>query len=214
MCEAGLKDIARGHGWHGTGTTIASADYGISAHYEGAIRNFRDSTPGDVSTKRSNIDIVARLVRNVAPADLGAELGVLTPKRMVSWASGYRGRRVDGYTCTTACEVAGVVDELWPTAGVPRGEMFWLQVRGRCLVKSPYVAADATTLWNIGDWLVAVTAATSGATTAGRISLQDLATAATGVALGAQIQNRIGQALSASTSANTNSDKLVDLRLY
>lgn len=205
MCEAAYKNISRGHGWHGTGATVASADYGISAHYEGAIRTFRDTTPSDHTIKRSNIDIVAKLVRNVAAV-------ALPPKHLVSWASGYRGKRVDGRTCTTAQEVAGVVDELWPTSGVPIGEMFWLQVQGPCLVKSPYVAASATMDWSIGDWLVAVTAATSGATTSGRISIQDL-TGATAL-LGAQIQNRIGQALSACTSANTNVDKLVDLKLF
>ena len=58
-----------------------------------------------------------------------------------------------------------------------------------------------------GGWVVALTAATSGATTAGRVAPQVL-TGAT-AALAAMVQNRIGRALTAKTTANTNADMLV-----
>lgn len=68
------------------------------------------------------------------------------------------------------------------------------------------LAADATNLLPVGTILVALTAATSGSTTSGRPAPQDL-TGATAL-LGNQIQNQIGTALSAKTTANTNADVL------
>lgn len=74
------------------------------------------------------------------------------------------------------------------------------------------LAAGANNLIPEGTVLVALTAATSGATTAGRVAPQDL-TGAT-AALGLQVQNRLGYALSARTTAQTNTTILVDKRLY
>ena len=68
---------------------------------------------------------------------------------------------------------------------------------------------DETNVIDELEWLVAETAAASTGTTAGRVIPQDL-TGATAV-LGGQILNRIGRALSAKTTANTDADLLVDL---
>lgn len=71
------------------------------------------------------------------------------------------------------------------------------------------IASGAGTVIAERDVLVALTAATSQATTAGRVAVQDL-TGATAL-LGNAVQNAFGRALSARTTAETNSSVLVDL---
>jgi len=206
MSDLAVQRIPRGKGWHNTGSAITSANYG-GAEYEGTVRTFGDfDVPSGTAPKsrRTGGDVVCKLVRNVSGF-------ALTPKRLVSWASGYRNKRVAGYARTTACEVAGVVDEFWPASGVPDGELFWLAVKGHHKILTS-LAGNGENVISAGDWLVALTAATTAATTAGRASAIDL-TGATSL-LGTQILNRIGRAASAMTTAQTNTDVLVELDLY
>lgn len=186
------------------GNTIDSADYG-GVGLEGSIRVFRDFDPTDRLKLRSARDITCILVRNVSGI-------ALLPGRIVRWKAAFRGKRVDGYTTTTAAEAAGVVDEWLPTAGVPDGDLFWLVVDGPSLVRSD-LTGDAGTAFSEGAILIAVTAATSQATSAGRMTEADFTTAATGATLGDQIVNRIGRAMSANTTSQTNRQVLVDVRL-
>jgi len=67
----------------------------------------------------------------------------------------------------------------------------------------------ADNVFNVNDVIVALTAATSQATTAGRVAPQVL-TGATAL-LGNQVQNRLGRAMSAKTTANTNNSLLVNI---
>lgn len=98
------------------------------------------------------------------------------------------------------------IDEFLPAAGVPNNDLFYAVVEGPAMILTG-LAADATNVFNVGDWVVAATAATSQATTAGRPAPQDL-TGATAI-LGNNIQNRIGRALSAVTTSNTNANLLI-----
>lgn len=207
MSDTGMKQIARGHGWHNTGAAIAAADYG-GTKFEGRICVWAKdkSTPSageSVASVRGAQDVVTIIVRNVSGI-------TLAPKQMVTWKTGYRGRRVDGYARLTAAEVAGVVDDKFSANGVPDGELFHLVVKGPCLVKTS-LAGDATNVIADGGKLVAETAAASTGTTAGRLAPQDL-TGATAL-LADQVQNCIGAAMSANTTAQTDRDLLVDLRL-
>ena len=192
----------RGKGYHGgTPTSI-----GRSVDLEGTEVQFQDDTVVTGSApnlKRSGRTVVARLVRNSSGV-------ALLPGRVVSWETGFHGTRVDGYVTTTAAAAAGVVDDRFAAAGVPDDELFWLIRQGPCLIKNN-IAAAAGTVITEGAYVVALTAATSQATTAGRITNQTL-TGATDVLAG-QIQNRIGKAMSAKTTANTNVDVLIDLEL-
>lgn len=170
---------------------------------EGTIQEFDDIDPTVVNgakTHRSNRNVVCVCVRNVAAA-------ALLPKRVVRWKSGSRGRQVDGYCAVGAEECAGVVDEFLPSSGCPVNDLFWVTVKGPTLMLTD-LAGGANNLIPTDTVLVALTAATTGATTAGRIAPQDL-TGATAV-LGGQIQNAFGRAMSAKTTANTNADILVD----
>lgn len=190
----------RGFTYHG-GTPD---DIGKSIGIEGHPMKFRDEirTSGGLMIKRSNRFTHAILVRNTSGA-------ALLPGRSVVWEAGYRGRRVNGYSATTAVEVAGVVDDRLPAAGVADDDLFWLLRKGPALIKSP-LAAGAGSVFAEGNVLVALTAVTSGATTAGRPAVLDTAlTTNTGLAL----VNNFARVMSAMTTAQTNQDMLVDLQL-
>ena len=181
----------------------------MGADREGSIMTFDDIDPTattGVKTKRSNRTVTAMLVRNAAAA-------ALLPKYIVKWKSGQRNKQVDGYTCVTNEAAAGVVDEFLGSAGVAVNDLFWLVVKGPTLIKTP-LEGDATNVISMDDILGALTAATSGATTSGRVGVVALtatSTATTDGKLGAALFNSFGRALSAKTTANTNADVLVDV---
>lgn len=180
----------------------SSADY-TGLHLEGASRVFRVKSLADKTLLLGQYDLVAMLVRNAATFNL-------TPGRLVTWQAGFYKKRVDGFARVGATVVAGAVDPYLPSAGVRAGDLFWLCLRGPTYLKTD-LAAGANNLLPEGTVLVALTAATSGATTSGRVAPQDL-TGATSV-LGGQIQNAVGIAISGRTTANTNVDILTDLQL-
>lgn len=135
----------------------------------------------------------------------------LLPRYLVQFSSTKYGKQVTGYTNTTAGE-GYPVDEFLPTTGVANNDLFYIVVEGpaECYTSA---AASAEDVFSALSVLVALTAAASTfSTTAGRVTPQDL-TGATAL-LGAQLQNRIGVALSASTTANSNSAKLVYIKKW
>lgn len=168
-----------------------------------------DLSGGTVGAKpnRSNRYIKARIVRNVSGINL-------LPKRLANLAATqtdgrHFGDEVDGYSDVSAARCGGVIDEWLPAAGVPTNDLFWLVTAGPTQVLTD-LAGAATNVFNVGTNVVALTAATSQATTAGRVYPQDL-TGATSL-LGNQVMNVIGTALSAATTANTNAGILIELK--
>lgn len=190
----------RGFTYHGGTPDSIGKTLGLEGH----PMKFMDDYPGSggVRVKRSDNQVHAILVRNVSGI-------TLTPGRTVSWKAGFRGRRIDGFTTTTAQEVAGVVDDQLPAAGVANNDLFWLIVKGPVLLKTP-LAGGAGNVFAEGDVLVALTAATSQATTAGRPAV--LASAAT-TNTAAAIINRFARVMSAMTTGQTNQNMLVDLNI-
>ena len=150
-------------------------------------------------TKRSNRQVTCLLVRNEAAAALLA-------KFVVKWKSGQRNRQVDGYCSSTNEACAGVIDEFLGSSGVAVHELFWLVVKGPTLIKTA-LEGDANNSIAMDDLLGALTAATSGATTSGRVGVIAMTASGPG---GLAMQNGFGRALSAKTTANTNADVLVD----
>lgn len=149
---------------------VSSTDDGKG--WVGAIKVFPDYNPA-TGAMRSN-----RLKRCIAVRN--ASGGPLLPKRVVRFAAGTAGNAVfssvDGYAATTNAELVGVVDEYLPTAGVANLDVFWVTVDGPTEV-SHALSGTATA---IGDRLACITAATSGATTAGRVTPSSLVAATTG----------------------------------
>ena len=193
------------------GQVPSATAYGQTASIEGTRMEFTDNVAASgqgADGRRSGRTRRCILVRSTADV-------TLLPKRVVKWQSGFRGRRVDGY-CNVADEaVAGIVDPDLGSSGVVKGDLFWLFRGGPCLAK---IALDTTaSVIAMDDVLVALTAVTSGATTSGRVSpwtgLTVTVTQTTDGTQNRRLMNRIGRAMSAATSGNTNGDVLVDLML-
>ena len=194
----------RGQTYYG-GQTIDSNNLG-GIDLEGKEFVFEDIDHSVVGAKpkRSGKRVKVRVVRNVGAA-------ALLPKGLASFVAGTTyGKRVDGLARTTAAE-GYPIDEWLPAAGVPVNDLFYIVVEGPSLVLSD-LAAGANNVITAGGVLVALTAATSGATTAGRVAPQDL-TGATAL-LANQVQNRIGVALSSKTTAETNASILIEVKKW
>ncbi len=184
---------------------LGQTSEGLGA-FAGRVFTFEDKTRsgtagpllrrGSVGNKKSY-----KIVKNSATV-------VLRAKALCAYKTGTVQTEVDGFTRTAAAQVAGAVDELIPSGGVPVGHYFLLAVKGPSLVTTS-LAADATNVFSEGTYVVAATAAASTGTTGGRAGAIDLTGATQN--LGNQILNRIGVAMSARTTANTGSDLLVDL---
>lgn len=192
------------------GTTIDSAKLG-GVSLEGQVCTFTNVVvPSGSTTLRTLLNdgpIQARLVRNVSGI-------ALLPGRLAIYKAGQQDKRVDGYTNTTAQRAAGVVDPWLPAAGVPANDLFWIIISGTVPVRrslSNSAADDAE-----GDTLYAITAATSQATTAGRftrwVGTFTAAETTDGGAFAIQ-RNAIGLAMSACTTAGTNQNMSIRIRI-
>lgn len=182
------------------GTTGANDSLvGISGSYGdqwvGAVKEFTDVNPvtGQIRSNRRKVCIA---VRNKSGA-------ALLPKRVVTFstAAGKVFSEVTGYSAVTNEERVGVVDEFLPASGVANDDVFWITVEGPTEVAGALSGTDIAA----GDRVCAITAATSGATTAGRVT-PSLLSAATQGAGNAGI-GVIGYAVSA--GATTGSSPLV-----
>lgn len=180
----GFTALTDGVEWEGREFDILDLDYSVTPPKARAFSN-------GTETKR------VRVVRNNSGI-------ALLPGFLASFKSGAYGKRVDGYTTTTAAE-GYPIDEFLPSAGCPDKDLMYITVSGPASVMTS-LAANGEDVFSAASVLVALTAATSQATTAGRVSAQDL-TGATQL-LANQVQNRVGVAISASTTANTNVMKL------
>lgn len=198
----------RGETFYGPNQTIDTSNYGASVGLEGQLAIFKDAGPpttyGVNAGTRSSGEVVCKFVRNVS------EFTVLG-KRLVAWKAGQRGKRIAGYTDVTAEECAGVTDEFLDSNGCRNGDMCYIVVQGPALVLSP-LEGDGNNVFEEGDPLYAVTAASSGATTAGRpVAMVAATTGTTGIL--AQLHQIVGRAMSAKTTANTNTNLLIGVDL-
>ncbi len=178
------------------GATYGAADNTVAKQYEGKEYIHEDQTYG------TGLNVRLRVCRNNSGV-------ALQPKRAVSFnlTAGVGFSDVAGYSATVA-EKSGIVDDLiLGTAGVPNGDLFYVVIEGPCLARTSLIGADANSI-AVGDALHAQTAATTGATTSGRVG-EALFTGATAVLAG-QIANVVGRAMSAMTTAQTNSDVLIN----
>ena len=160
---------------------------------------FEDNNP-NTKAVRSNKSVRCRAVRNSSGI-------ALLPRRIAQFSltAGSFSHEVTGYTTTTA-QRGYLIDEFLPATGVANNDVFWIVIEGPAEGITDLATADTIA---IGDKLVALTAATSQATTAGRLD-QAVFTGAT-TPLADQILHYIGHAMSATTSANTNTALLIDV---
>lgn len=219
MARDDAPPFGRGETFY-NGGTIDTSNLGGGQHI-GKIWVFEDIDYSTVGVKklRSSRPVRCMVCRNVSGiALLPKRLANLTiagtgPTSGIGPQSGdNRGflGNVDGYTTTTAAK-GFPIDEWLPAAGVPNNDLFWVVIDGPATVLTD-LAGGANNPISVGSTVVALTAATSQATTAGRVYAQDL-TGAT-APLANMIQNALGVAMSAKTTANTNADLLVDVRKW
>jgi hypothetical protein len=175
----GPSETLKNDSYHGIQSAAAYGD-----NFAGVVKEFTDVNPitGQVRTNR----------RKVCVAVKNTSAGALLPKRIVSFntAAGKLLTEVNGYSRLTNEERVGVVDEWLPASGVTVNDIFWVTVDGPTEV----TAAVSGTAIAAGDRLAAITAATSGATVAGRAT-----PASTGAT---DVQGAIGYAMSAGTTAD------------
>lgn len=166
----------------------------------------RDPTSGVARTSRY---VRCRAVRNTGAL-------ALLPKRMVRFeltAGDAYGSNVDGYTTTTG-ERGYALDEFIASTGLVVNDVGWVVVEGPAVVVTALANGEGN-LIAVGDPIAALTAATSGATTAGRASMQ-FTMAATSQAVEFitpfnEFRNYVGRALSARTTNETDLDVLVEV---
>lgn len=199
----GLPRLGQTYYQRGTGPATPTD----AAALEGYTAVFKDTTASasvGADTQRSAKDRVMMLVKNVSGM-------ALLPKMLVTWDTSYIGKRVNGYArLDYDLAVAGVVDEHLPAAGCPDDDMCWICVQGPTLVYNSRAAAAEAHI-DLNDRIAALTAATSQATTAGRVRTIVLDATSTGLNdVGDKIVlSVIGRALSAKTSAQTSNEILV-----
>ena len=191
------------------GDTIDAGDL-QGVDWEGKEWLFEDRN-ANTGTDRTNRYVRCRVVRNSAAI-------ALLPKRLVRFEADEAeyGARVDGYTATTG-ERGYPLDEYLPAAGVPVNDCAWIVVDGPAVCITDIAAAESNLILS-GNRITSLTAATSGATTAGRAQNEidaTLAAATSGntdfTAIFDQARNFVGRALSAKTTNSTDEDVLVEV---
>lgn len=152
--------------------------------------------------------ITALLVRNVAGF---AVLGKRTVKFRT--AAGYdQVEAIDGYCAITADAALAFSDPYLPAAGCADDDLMWVITDGPTTVLTPFEAGGFTKTIAAGDFLIGATAATTGTSGAGRVSVAGVLTGGSLAATDAyaQAKNILGRALSARTTGETNADLLID----
>lgn len=133
----------------------------------------------------------------------------LEPKRLVTFKAGKFGQEVDGYA-NIHTELCFPIWDRHPSS-IADKQLLYVVVEGPTLVKlSRDPAGDQITI-SEGDWLVNATAVSSQSTTSGRARKHSVPATSTADAseVFGNVNNRIGRALSAKTTADTGADCLV-----
>jgi hypothetical protein len=144
------------------GQTLGVSSATDGGNWVGVIKHFPDVNPttGEIRSNRLKTCVA---VRNTSGA-------ALLPKRVVRFDLTASGaslfEEVKGYVAVAGEDFVGVVDEHLPAGGVAANDVFWVTVKGPTEVAVALSGTDVA----LGDKLACVTAASAGATTAGRVS--------------------------------------------
>lgn len=196
------------------GTTyLETADSTTAQALLGTTYTCGDYDPAATSkTKRLGITNVLMVVRNSSGV-------ALLPKMAVQWKTGKAYQEVIGYTTNAGVDgtgtFAGVVDEFLPSTGAAANAIFYLLVDGATLMKTSATAGIES---SIAEWayLHTVTAAASThSTTAGRVmAMTNNFVGLSEAKIGNLAVNTFIMALSARTTAQTNTDILCRVRSF
>lgn len=211
--------FSRGETFYNGGTITADSSTSLYGGYEheGKIWEFEDliyTQSGVVGSKqyRTNRAVKCMACRNKSGISL---LPGYVVQFSTSGGSTTLGS-ISGYCTKDGQSLVGVVDEWLPSGGVPANDLFWVVVGGPTSVYTP-PDGGADNVFVVGTELIALTAAAStAATTAGRVQplFAALSTSVTnGLTTNTTLAlNVLGYALSAATTANTNTSILAVLK--
>lgn len=182
----------RGETYFGSGTPSTTDEDGLAI--EGNEYEVWDAT--------YDVPVILKVVRNSAAA-------ALESKRLIIAKAGKKFKETDGYHAVDPTLSIGYVDFEYGTKTVAVNDLFFAIVGGYAIGLTDLAGADENVIAE-GAYLVGLTAATTGATTAGRVHAA-LFTGST-TTLANQITRCVGRAASAKTTAQTNGDVLISLR--
>ena len=184
------------------GQTLGVTAATQGGNWVGAVKQFPDVNP-TTGVVRSNRVKTCVAVRNTSAA-------ALLPKRVVTFDTATAGlscfSETKGYSAVTNEERVGIVDEYLPATGVAVNDVYWVTVEGPTEVSVALSGSDLVA----GDRLAAITAATSGATTSGRVTKSGVGAATT--AAGDNSLGVIGRACSAGATTGGNVLAIVKTR--
>lgn len=144
-----------------------------------------------------NMEVVYRVVKNTSGGALYSRDAVVMDSDAAEFA-----KCVSGQANSDGAAHAVIVADGYPSTGIPANEYFLVVVEGPAVAKLPDSASNRM-IFGVGSFIVA------GSN--GRVQVQDL-TGAT-APLAAQIQNRIGAALT-SFAASTNTGTAFPIRVF
>lgn len=205
---------ARGETWY-NGGTIDAANLG-GAHLEGSEKVFEDINWGSsagAKPARTGQKVTCRLVRNNS--------GVTLHRKRLVQLDPANGGKVTGYAQSYS-QYCYPVDEFLPAGGVPANDLFWIVTKGPAICLTVMVGSQQGADIAVGAVLHSGTTSTgttaSGTTGApGRVDVFTVAAATTAgqfTDINNFHHNKIGRAMSARTTAETNSDILVDIKAF
>lgn len=186
--------------------TISTTDV-LGPNWEGQTYVVPDINPQTKSLRTTQPRKV-RVVRNNSGTTLYKSRLVV-----LDTSAGTFGTRANGYAHLDA-QRCRPVDEWLDSRGVPANALFYIVEEGPAEILNG-TAADATNVIVAGDGLVSLAASTSGNSLAGRVTPISINNGTTANSTNAaMIRNRIGVAMSASTTSNTGVAILVNLHPF
>ncbi len=194
----------------GRGEYEASSDLSLLCGREYEFEDIDYAQTSGARKARSGKMVRVRLVKNGSAA-------AIPPKTLVQFSTAAGADQYNAVASGLASvtnQRAFPADEFLPAAGAPVGAYFWVVVCGPCVCRTPLAGADFNGDIAVGGVLAALTAATSGATTAGRLANQVVTGSSQATDMSFTIlaaENYVGRALSAATTGQTNADLLVDV---
>lgn len=174
-------------------------------NYEGHEYDFLDEWYG------SGLNIRVRVLRNSSAYNLlPGQLVTFTGTRVLDSSPVLLGTNAGAVAATEAAYCLPV-DELLPAGGVPSGDLFYAVVSGPCLLTTAKSPASGNVNIAIGQKVVSCTGSATTDGNEGAVIGQDLSAATTGpeTTIANQINNAVGRALSATTTAQTGTAILV-----
>ena len=213
--------VPQGKTFYGSSQTIpeSTAYEAESLILEGREGTFKHNDVTDPEKVLSNRTVTRRLMRNSSGITVYAGMLVIEE-------AGYEGKRFDGYAGdgAVAVAVAGVIDQHLGSAGCRNGDLCWVTTDGPTLAYTANQTGGFTNsnLIAVGDHLHAMSAGASTANTTGGTSADDGGKFTNWVLTGTsqettdggspkKILNVFAKAMSAATSGETNTLKLINV---